>query len=196
VTDFADVKVVMDTMTTRVARRLKSAGIAAERADIRQELAVAWLKARDGYDPQRGVPFLPYFIRGCWLHVNRWIEEVERQRRVTAVGFDREDATPDPDAVIAEDELIRAERRESAYQALSPLAARVLGLLENPPPQLYAEVEAIRTRAEYGRSQGYNSWSNARLTLGVISDLLGLDRGQRSRVYAELNMLADRFSKL
>jgi hypothetical protein len=196
VTDFADAAEVMTVMTSKVARRLRSAGITGiESSDIRQELAIAWINARDRYDPSRGVPFLLYFLKGCWLHVNRWIEEIERQRPAAIVVIgDAND--PADERLGAEEAALLDARRQAAYAELSPTARTVLDLLENPHPALLAEVEAIRVRAEHGRAQGLNSWASARLTLGVISDLLGLSRRRRAQVYAELNSLAERFSKI
>lgn len=199
-------KGLVKKMAGRVARRLKAAGARVIDADaIESELWLAWTMARNAFDPTRGVPFVAYFVRGAWTHINAWMRIQEREIANVGVSLDMPlggsadgdtlgTVIADERAVPVIEELLRAEHRARVYARLerrAPLAAAALGILENPPRALYAEVEALRERARWAKSRGkFASPAPRSVTLSVILDVMGLDRTQRNTVYRELKALA------
>jgi hypothetical protein len=189
-------------MAGRVLMRLKAAGARQiDREDVIQELSIAWVKATESFDPHRGVPFPAYFVRGAWQHINRWAEGTEEEIRNVGPSLDATlgdegndrtlgDMVEDRGAVSAEQMVLDAERRALVYRKLSPRAAQFLELLENPPPALYAQMDAISIRASTARTNGRASWAPNYLSMTLIADLMGLDKTERRHVYAELNELA------
>jgi hypothetical protein len=197
-------KRLVGILTFKVCRRMKAAGARlVEREEVEQELWVAWATARESYDPTHGVPFAPYFYRGALNHINRWFKK-QTEKDLRLVGLSLDDCTSededdaglheviaDETVIPADDVLLEKERRERVLKRLSPLARRYLELLDNPPPALCKEIDALKARAEFCRKQGrYAGPVTNRVSMSLISDLLGLSRTQRAKVYGELQKLA------
>ncbi|CAO3459962.1 hypothetical protein [Azospirillum argentinense] len=196
-------KKLVHKMAHQVLRRLAGAGArAVTQDDIEQELWLAWTIARNRFDPQLGVPFTAYFVRGAWQHINRWAQSVEVQ--IKHVAFSLNDHTtedeneagtmiPDERVVPADEQARLKQRRAFAYRRLSREARVMLEMLENPPPALYAQLNALAARADAARARGVKPGAvPTAVTLSMIATVMGLDRMARARVYRELHTLVDR----
>lgn len=190
-------------MAGRVMMRLKAAGARQlDREDVVQELSIAWIKAKDSWNADYGVPFPAYFVRGAWQHINRWADGISEEIQNVGPSLDATlgdednarslgDMIEDRTARSADQIVIDAERRAFVYAKLSPRAAKFLELLESPPPELYRQVDAICARASQARTNGRASWAPSYLSMSLVADLMGLDKVERRHVYAELNEVAD-----
>lgn len=197
--DMAASRKMVISLTTRICARMRAAGVRIiEREDVEQELWLAWSVARQSFDPQRGVPFGAYFYRGAIDHMNGWFRELER-RDIKLIGLsldqnageenDRSihEVVADESIVSADDKLELSERRQKVFERLSPMAKRFVELLDNPPAALYRELDAMKQRALFCRSNGrYASPTPATVTTGMIGDLMGLNRVDRTRVFNEI----------
>ncbi|KAA5604348.1 hypothetical protein F1188_15920 [Roseospira marina] len=190
---------LVNTLAWRVSRRMTAAGARlVESADIRQEIWIAWTRARDSYDPTSKVPFGAYFWRGAMRHMNQWCRQME-QTDVKIFGLSLDDqltddaslheVVEDTSVVSAEENVRLSERRSRVLAKLSPLARRFLELLESPPPELYAEIQALQDRMAWARERkvrGGRGSTTTRVTTAFVADVMGLDRMTRRTVYREL----------
>lgn len=186
----------------KVRRRLHAAGARTMQVeDIMQEIAMTWCQARDKYDPQKGVPFVSYFVSAVWFNVNRWAQDHIDEALMAPVSLDAqslesEDDGPTLSTVIADpspliDEiLIDKERRQNVMRQLSAPARSFLELLADPTPEIYRELDAIRERAEYARSRGLSACAPSQVAGAMIFNLLGFNRLERRAVYKELEAVA------
>lgn len=204
---YEDSRVLIGKMVRKVERWMRSAGsYAASREDIEGELNIAWCIARDKYDPATGVPFGAYLWRGMQLHINRWArEQIEESHQTLSmnnpVGGSHEDADadfqeilPDP-SPLADKQLLEKDVRGWVLTRLTATTRRVVEWLENPPPVLLEELKALQARSEWGRARGLLSIAPTDVTLPMIFDLMGLDRRERTKVYAEFKSFAARVSQ-
>lgn len=194
---FAESERQVQAFARRVHRRVRAAGITdIDYDDIEQECWIAWCRARDNYQPGHNVPFLAYLQRGMVTHINRWMKEFERYRGLAPRSIN-EPVRADDDAELHE--LLSADDDEEPVDflqrdlALSLMTARTrtfVSLLLAPSPELYAQVDRIADRAEFGRKRGLDSAAPRRLTGKLVMDLMGCDRPEREAIYRELRGLA------
>ncbi|SER28857.1 DNA-directed RNA polymerase specialized sigma subunit, sigma24 family [Faunimonas pinastri] len=184
----------------KVLQRVHAAGArGVEFEDIVQELSIAWCLARDAWKAEYNVPFGAFLTRGMKNHINRFLADAIGDSHMTAISLDKNlgedgegaslhsvfpDAAPLPEqSAIERDSLARVLRR------LSPRARQFVELLENPPPELFAEIQAIKAKSEYARSRGINTYAPNQLTAGLIFDLMGANRVERQAIYHEVRSI-------
>lgn len=209
------------TFASRVLRRLRAGGnqtIALE--DIKQELVIAWCKARDAYSPDHGVPFAAYLARGMMLHINRWADaemqeywssgftEDDDGRRLYdgKLSMDAEQNEGGEDEVTLhgavsselanpEELAIESDIRRRVFAIASSAAKSFLSLLDSPPAYIIEEVEAMRAKAAYSRERGMAGWAPTGVTAHMIMDFLGFSQTERRSVYEEVRMLTAEVSQ-
>lgn len=167
-----------------------------------QELWIGWCAARDGFDPERGVPFGAFLMRGVKLHINRVIEKhFERTKEFTyALSLnkpmgDEEDTTLEsviPCHIDTQKKLHEKQSVVFAMKKLKPRARAYLRLLAFPPPELFAEVLKIQEKTKFGRTLGFTQARPVRITNDMIFDLLGYSRSVRVEVLAEVRKLGEK----
>ena len=168
--DFEESRQLLYKIAHKVKRRVFAAGArSVQFEDIFQELTIAWCLARDAWDESRGIPFQPFLIRGCYQHINRWVDEEMREHNIAPFdldapipGSDSDDelgsiispAMTDeklPDEQVIEKDLrsylddpMRWRNRHNAAMQLSERTKQFLELLDAPSPELVEMMNALR----------------------------------------------------
>jgi DNA-directed RNA polymerase specialized sigma24 family protein len=132
--------------------------------DVAQELAVIWVRCRDGFDPTRGVRFASYFARAAINHWSVLRRELDTQRSTISLDQSPSDdaemtlaeVLSEADQLSPEEKLLRDEQLEATLTA-NPLLARLVQLSANPPPELHAQLTAIQAQAQWARELGVES---------------------------------------
>lgn len=178
--------------------RLKAAGCSTMFDDVYQEMCMTFVKAQRNFDPSKGNAFSTFLVRACWHNINRWAkgEFAHVAASLDSVVGDEDDREHHEliadGAPTIEDELMAREIRAKRLAKLTPLARKFVDLLENPPPALVRELKALQARCELGRSRGIaGARAPSSISPAFVMDVMGLSRGQRNRVYAELERLTN-----
>lgn len=196
---YSDHRKLIEAFAGRVSRRLFAAGARAVTfEDIVQELSVAWTIARERWNPEAGIPFVPYLRRGMINHINRWAQHEIGFAHLAPMSLDF--ATEEgegqfheivPATDTAQDDLLAGKQhREKMLKRLSPGARQVLEILESPPESVVNEFRALRAKSEYGRSRGIPVIAPKHMTLRLVMDVLGLSTCDRKAVYEEFKKLS------
>jgi energy-converting hydrogenase A subunit M len=183
----------------KVFRRMSSGKVRVmEFEDIYQELLTVWCVARDKWNPDLGVPFNAYLMRGMKQHINRWVEKEFDFKQLAP--YDMDDAGDEAgygahhfvaDPVIRADEALEAQHvLERLHSELSMESNQFLDIMENPSDEVLQIVEAMRKRADYAKARGLNSLATDDLTPSLVMDLLGHNRSERKRIYDEIREVA------
>jgi DNA-directed RNA polymerase specialized sigma24 family protein len=186
----------------QVHRRCFNAGASSVQfEDVFQEICIAWCKARDAWSPEHNVPFVAFLVRGARHHLNRWVgkEIMESNSRLNldATGSDDNDTEfhgliADPKAEMPDEIIMRADRIREYDQILSQDALQFIRILESPPPQLFAILDATQARREYALSRGVPAApSQRKVSSALVFDLMGCDKTKRKQVFAELKAYAE-----
>lgn len=199
-----DSKRQIERFAYRVGRRLAAAGAPSHLIeDVKQELWIAWLKACERYDPQGGASFSTYLANGMRLHINRWVDDnvSHRHAEVVALSIDFQmgddedggsleavlpDRQPSPEETLME--KIDLER---ALEDLPPRAAQFVRLLADPPAALFEQLFAVQARSAYGSKLGISSPVRAHISSGLIFDLMGATRLERSSIFRQIREYTD-----
>ncbi|MBA8881770.1 sigma factor [Phyllobacterium myrsinacearum] len=187
----------VNSFADRVMRRLERAGAPLHlREDIRQELWIAWCKARDSWNPQKQAAFPTFLYNGMKMHINRWAEKHVSRRfaEVVAKSIDTpmtEDGAKLEEIIPSADPMPGSEFEENNYweyaiARLKPRAKLFIQLLRDPPAELLKEVDALDARAEFGRSRGHTTFTMGGVTTTLIFDLMGAPRSERVKIAAQI----------
>lgn len=180
----------------RYLKRAHAAGAkSVQLEDVQSELSVAWCIARDKFNPDHGVPFGAYLQTGMRNHINRWIDD-----QIGEVGFDLDDTGASgeedrysmiPDGAQGQDDVLAESQTFKRNMALlSPEARKFVEILADPPLALYEEMTAIQARAEFAKSRGIQTGAPGHITGALVMDLIGAERVDRNRIYAEVKRVA------
>lgn len=189
----------IDSFSWKVVRRLHAAGVRAlELADVQQELAIAWMKAAERWNPEIGVPFGAYLYRGMKLHINRWAETEVGASQFAPYSLDTMPTSTDNEQeglhdVIADTAETPEESchykmmRAEVGRFLSPTADLFLKMLEDPPPELVEIFRAKQAKAAYARSRGISCFEYRSITEALVFDLLDLGPYERKLIRQEIS---------
>lgn len=193
---------LLNQMAWRVLRRCHAAGARSmQLEDILSELNLAWCIARERWNPETGVPFAAYLARGCWNHINRWVKGEIGDATLAPYSLDHTYGNGEDDGEVtlqnfvadtarpADEVLAEAQIREQALAKLSPRARQFYELLENPPPELIREIDAVAARAAYARSRGINAIAPP-IAAQIIA-LMGCSETERTRIYSEIRAIGE-----
>jgi DNA-directed RNA polymerase sigma subunit (sigma70/sigma32) len=208
--DFIDPKEserMIFALAHRVKRRLQSLPQSImSYEDIEQELWIAWCKARDAFEPSRGIPWAAYLQRGMRQHINRVVEKnIERfEGQTFALSLD-ESFGEDGDTTLGE--IIPAadplpcnvvEGKSNYEKAMSVMSgrAKVFVLLLNEQPKVILdEVLMAQDKAEHAVKLGAPFNAPRRITAMMVFDLMGASRPERARITREVEKIGMRLSK-
>jgi Sigma-70 region 2 len=169
-----------------------------QRDDVVQECWIAWCKARDTFDPNKGVKFGTYLFQVMKFHVHRWMQDTIRFSHMASVDLDsgiREDEI-DFHAIIADpsegadESLEQKQEFQFHLDQLSPAARFVVGLIEAPPDWLIAEFEAAKAKAAWCKSRGFSVHSPTSITISLIFTMFDVEPNERKRIRREIRGLA------
>jgi DNA-directed RNA polymerase specialized sigma24 family protein len=187
------------SLRAKVQRRLSSISTPVMSGeDIEQELWIAWCKARDSFDPDRGIPFGAYVWRGMMQHINRQIERhisrFKGQTFALSINAGRlsddgemNEGIPIPDKDIGQEEKsIRRSCYRRAIKKLSPDARTFVRILDEQPPEILQEVMLATDKEEHAKNIGAPFVNPRRITSKMVFDLMGLDRSERRGILKEV----------
>lgn len=207
--DWRDSEKTINSFANRVGRRLLAAGAPSHlMQDVKQELWIAWCKARDSYDETREASFKTYLWNGMRLHINRWVEEnvSKRHGEVVALSLDAEMLGEDEDAKLSDvipaddplqDEIVeREDVWRYALRRLPPRARQFIQLLRDPPQCLLEQVRQIQAKAEYARSLGITMPTTSRVTTSMVFDLMGATRVEKMKIAAQIRKVGERMQRV
>ena len=193
--DLAKSEAAIRRFARRVLRRVNLSKInGITLTDIEQECWCAWCKARDSFNAEAGVPFLAYLQRGMQNHINRWLLSFEREHEMAPYSLnhtvnDGDDEVGDKIEVASDEEPVDFLHNELALALMSERARQFVDLLMNPPIDLYRQMDMITQRSQFARQRGLTSTAPVHVTANLVLDLMGADRVERRRIYAELRSL-------
>jgi hypothetical protein len=190
---------VVERCAFRYLKRAHAAGARSVMlSDVVSELSLAWVIAREKFDPTQGVPFGAYLQLGMRNHINRWIDH-QIGHAANAIDLDEEygdepgsdlhEAVADT-GPLQDDLLGDSQEFEDNIALLSPEARQFVELLANPPLALYEEMSAIQARAEFAKSRGISVGAPSHITGALVFDLMGAGRAERNKIYREVKHLA------
>jgi len=171
--------------------RAKSYGLNVEYDDLFQEAALAYTLAQRTYDPRRNFKFTTYMGRAAVNRLGRYLaQELDRRRHQMELGAPAEDETQleQLEALGAQEvddvaEYIdRDMHRKAMYERLSPMARKVLEILEDPPEEIRSELVAHQEKAKLARAQGRNARSYSDVTFAFLAKHILPMWGNMSRV--------------
>ncbi|MDE4297054.1 sigma factor [Phaeobacter gallaeciensis] len=212
--EFIDMKEserMIRALAGRVMRRLRAIPQSVMSFDdVEQELWIAWCKARDRFEPSRGIPWQAYVQRGMKQHINRVIEaQIERfEGQTFAVSLDSKASSfgdtedgPTIGEIIASDAPLPSDEAEwesnynKAISVMSDRAKIFVSLLREQPPELLNEVLVAQDKAEHAAKLGAPYNAPRRITSAMVFDLMGAPRTERTKITREVEQLGARLSK-
>lgn len=192
-------------LALRLRREAQAQGLhSVQLDDIEQEIAVTWCRARETFDPTKGVQFETYFWRAAMTNVRRWLKLGDaKQRNIAPVSLDAplsadegaaslHELIPDTGESIAAT-LEKADYAGQVIALMKPLTRAFIELLMDPPPDLYAQVAALQAHAGQARVLGEARTAPTQVTTGVIFDMMGLNAPQRRQVIEDIKDAPRRF---
>lgn len=195
---------VVERSAFRYLKRAHAAGArSVQLEDVQSEGRLAWVIAREKFDPNAGVPFGAYLQLGMRNHINRWINGQIGHAEAMDLdeGDSHDEGEGDRHEIIADagplqDEILGdTQEFERNIATLSPEARQFVELLASPPPALYEEVNAIQARVAFANERGIRVGAPAHITGALVFDLMGADRPTRNRVYSEVKGLARQLTR-
>jgi DNA-directed RNA polymerase specialized sigma24 family protein len=206
--DLKESEKIINSFSFKVGRRLQAAGAPMHLIeDVRQELWIAWCKARDTYDESSPASFKTYLYGGMRIHMNNWIRDNinRRHAEVIAKSMDAELDEENGGATLADmipsadptpEVTFWLERTwEFAVARLSPRSRQFVELLREPPEGLLAQVRQIEARTAFAKAQGISAPFNNRVTTSMVFDLMGASRNERIKIAAEIRKLGAKMEK-
>lgn len=178
-------------------RRLHAAiGASLTVEDLEQEFWIVWHIVCQRFDPTKGFEFKAFL--GVSIR-NKALELARRSRRrlpLAAESLDREiqddrclklvDLVEDEAAEQPEDRVIRMQERERLLEEIDPRLRRMVELLENTPPDIERQVNALRAKAAYAESLGLSMRAPKDVTLSMLSEMMGVSRCVRYKMIEKM----------
>lgn len=194
-------KGMMIKLSRRAQRRLEGAGISVEFDDIMQEATVAFIKAKQGFDPQNGAKFSTYLWTSITNNLNRFCDQMRDLYRgsvsLDAPSSDSKDAPSlmdvlvDINAIDPQEALMRNETAVETLAQFSPDTRRVLTYLITQPESLMQEYGRVRAYYEHSREMGH---AGPRVKFGIdfICEVMGMSNSHRRRIKQEINSFMEK----
>lgn len=185
---------------SRVLRRVHALGAASETlADIEQELWIAWCKARDSFDPDRGAQFSTFLWTTMRNHINLYVERnytrLHAQTIAKSLDFKMEGSGTIAD-VIADSQAIdpvtvAADKSVLEYvrKRLTPRARTFVDILSDPPQEILDEVLVLSHKADQARTLRLPYICYKQLKNSMVFDLMDAGRNERSIILREITDL-------
>lgn len=204
--DLARYERLIFKVSHKTMRRLLAAGaksVAFE--DVVQEYRIGWLAASRSYNPDLGVPWMPYLINGLRKYTFSILRKYTFKVKVEQYAISIWDTldTEDGNGSVLE-ELVAGESVDPALaignkqillrsrERLSKRAWQFLMLLSETPPEISEQVLRLRDKAEHGRKLGLRVGANMTVTAAMIFDLMDADRPERISIVRELKHLGEK----
>lgn len=164
-------------------------GASLQDEDFEQECWIAWCKARDRFDADRGLSFstlLSTCIRNHFETLRLTAARAKRSGACVAFGEcgapeEVEGKAADPERMTQMSELARRN-----FAKMDPRLRLIIQLLILPPdPRLRAEIEALNAKADLARAKGHGDRLPRELNLAMMSKLFGHQRASAYRMVEE-----------
>jgi len=161
--DFKDHIKLAKYLTRQVMRRY--AGVRLEFDDVFGEVALIWVRCRDGFDPEFGVQFTTYFTRAVHKSASNIVRHLRDPALASAARLDQpiftDEDGEDGSMQIADIGALSPERGAIISEALitinksSPLLTRLLALCRDQPAELIQELHAAQAHRDYAARRGH-----------------------------------------
>jgi DNA-directed RNA polymerase sigma subunit (sigma70/sigma32) len=174
----------------------RSIGASLTLDDLEQEFWLVWHQACERFDPERGFEFAAFLgvsirnkalalLRDCQRRSPLYARSLDEPVGDADSGSSLADLIPSDDESV-ETGLIRSQTRERITGQLDERLQKLVRLLEDTPPDLQAEFEALRAKAAYAASRGLSMRTPKELTLVALSELMGVSRCVRHRMIQKM----------
>lgn len=182
-------------------KMIKTVGASLTVEDLTQEFWMVWQVVVERFDPTRGFEFTAFLgvsIRNKAMELSRYYG---RRQGLQAESLDRPVSDEFQSSMIdlvadegesVETRIIKSQERERIMSSIDPRLRKIVSLLENPPPELEQQVEALKAKAAFARSRGLTAREPKDLTLGLISDLVGVSRCVRYKLLEQMQEVIGR----
>ena len=145
-------------------RRAHKRGVRVDIEDVEAEIAMVWVRCRDGFDPDRGVAFDTYFSRSCQHHLTSLCQRYGDRAMDSAIKLDhpmRADSGEDGGYMEILDHSQRSPEQNAIISEVierarhtDPVLVRMLELCAEGDQDLDAEIEAAHAQVEFAQQQG------------------------------------------
>lgn len=200
VTGYENNVALINKTAHRIMRRISAARLSMELEDVIGEIQFVWLRARASFDPSKGNAFSTYFMSAIYNHMNRLIdkraqEEIELGITCVSALIEAEDECPIETHPCScdtpEQHAERIQQVEQIMAGLSEPAQLVVGLINNPPPELQHEFACKREKARIAGSNMPKT-INLQFTIEFVQKVLGLSNRDKGRLWRELKSISGR----
>lgn len=189
---------IMKSLANQHFTRLRSMGASLEFEDLMGEAHIAYCKALEGFDPERGIKFSTYLYTAVSNRLVRFegnVRDQLRNEQSADVEIGDEGGTTLLDMIASEgqsalDGMVTRQEVQMRLSGLSVNALQVLMLLEDTPPAVMRELKRQQAFSATCKREGFAAPA---ITLNVkfICDLLGLSDSTRRKVRQEINALLE-----
>ncbi|NQZ54735.1 MAG: hypothetical protein HRT93_10865 [Piscirickettsiaceae bacterium] len=182
----------------KIFRRVSGMSLTLEYEDVFQELAIAYMKAYEGFDSTRGYKFSAYFTKVAFRWANKLIEkecrqEIDMKEKSLDSMFDTqmgvEGSAAPPEKIVEAMELF-----ETVYERLSPLAKKSVDLAIESPPELIRELEMREVKTDVAIETGsltrHVRASKLDTAISLVLMLCNVSKYKRGEIKKEIGCLA------
>ena len=156
-TSWENIVDLLHSFTRKYYSRALAAKLGLDYDDLFQEARIAWMQARDSFDPNRGIQFTSYLgaavCRRLHARIGEGFEYSKHHRSLPSFTDESESEWLDRVGGRFEEDAGSTLEAENALNTLkqgvrSWQARFVIELLANPPPEVIAEFRAYRAKLE------------------------------------------------
>ena len=207
---FEDYQALAKKLANQFKSRVTRRGFRIDYDEAYSEVCLLWVKARDGFKPERGSSFATYWIRCVVYEVKIYIAKLKDQREERNAVFldkDRHNSQHNhgSDSCVhdlVEDSSARSQFDVFAFKQASwiikgrtPLLGKLLDLTASEHDELQAELDAAQAQRAYAQSLGINVDSRfalpTTLTPKVLAEVFRFDWKVKERVRDEIEEALD-----
>lgn len=143
-------------------KKAQRSGLNVDYDDLFQEASLAYLNAKQTFDPTRGFRFITYMGTCACNQLGRFLGgEFNRRRHQVSLAPETDETQEEQlermgasECDSIEEDIDFEKLRHRIRLRLSPPARRVLDILESPPPEIVEELRATQAKARIARAQG------------------------------------------
>lgn len=181
-TNYNDHSGLLRKLALRGWGRLTAANVHMDLEEVYQEMCVAFCKAAEKYDAERGITFTAYLGRAVWNEFNKFANRaITEQVELNLTSFECMSASNDDEELdifeaidsgewTPEQYLSAAQQFRENMKALGPTAKFIIGKLLNPDDELLAALEAKRVAAEEERAKGKVASGRREVSIKLIAE--------------------------
>lgn len=165
--------------------------------DLEQEFWLVWHTVSRRFDPDRGFAFeamLSVSIRNRAIELAKFCGRRRKVSSAVSIHQSIGDESSDlqivdmlaADTETAEQTLLRKEQAQMALSKMDPRLRAMVEALQDPPPVMRREMEAMRAKVELAKKMGVDLNLPRDMNLTMMTEMFGLSRCSRYRLIDDM----------